>query len=38
MEALRASTAFSPRCLDDHRRDNDGDQGEGARGVLPIGC
>jgi hypothetical protein len=28
MEALRASTAFSPRRLDDHRRDNDGDQGE----------
>jgi hypothetical protein len=30
MEALRASTAFSPRCLDDHRRDNDRDQAERA--------
>jgi len=30
MEALRASTAFSPRYLNHHRRDGGGDQAESA--------
>jgi hypothetical protein len=35
IDALRASTAFSPGCFDDHRRDGGGDQGEG--GLARIG-
>jgi hypothetical protein len=30
MDALRASTAFSPGCFDHHRRDGGGDQAERA--------